>query len=117
MRDGLPSYDQLPVREGAPAGSAWGLFGDDDQLGCLNLLTSDRVREAAGLVKRGSVFALGLPISLPCSSAVWSRGNTSRGLGKRWWLGPGRQDRPTVASGLKPVGWLSPCEAPNGWFL
>lgn len=66
MHDELPSYDQLPVREGAPLGSAWGLFGDGDQIGCLNLLTPDCVREAAGLVKRGSVFALGLPITLPC---------------------------------------------------
>ena len=39
----LPSYDQLPVKEGAPKGSAWGLFGDDDELGCLNLITPEKV--------------------------------------------------------------------------
>ena len=31
----LPDYDELPIRKGAPAGSAWGVFGDDDELGGL----------------------------------------------------------------------------------
>jgi kynurenine formamidase len=53
----LPSYDQLPVRAGAPAGSAWGVW-DDDRFGCLNLLTPDRVVAAVRLVERGAVFAL-----------------------------------------------------------
>jgi hypothetical protein len=38
----LPSYRQLPVRPEAPPGSSWGLWGDDDQLGTLNLLTDER---------------------------------------------------------------------------
>ena len=63
--DELPPYDRLPVRSGAPKGSAWGLFGDDDQLGCINLLTADKVRQAARLVKKGTVFALNLPLNLP----------------------------------------------------
>lgn len=62
---GLPSYDELPVTPGAPAGSSWGLWGDDDRLGCLNLLTPERVVAAAALVRRGSVFALNLEIELP----------------------------------------------------
>ncbi|MFQ5880171.1 MAG: cyclase family protein [Dehalococcoidia bacterium] len=70
--DRLPSYDQLPVKEGAPKGSAWGLFGDDDQLGCINLLTPDKVKEAARLVTKGAVFALNLPIDLP-SPAMFGR--------------------------------------------
>jgi kynurenine formamidase len=61
----LPSYAQLPVRDGAPAGSAWGLFGDDDQLGCLNLLTPERVVAAAKLVRKGAVFPLNLRIDEP----------------------------------------------------
>jgi hypothetical protein len=31
VRSRLPSYDQLLVKEGAPPGSAWGLFGNDGQ--------------------------------------------------------------------------------------
>jgi len=61
----LPSYDQLPVKEGAPQGSAWGLFGDDDQLGTINLLTPERVMEAARLVRKGAVFPLNLRIDQP----------------------------------------------------
>ncbi len=54
----LPDYDQLPVTTGAPAGSSWGLWGPDDRLGCLNLLTPERVRRAAQLIRRGEVFPL-----------------------------------------------------------
>ena len=39
--DELPSYRQLPVRADAPPGSSWGLWGNDDQLGTLNLNRPD----------------------------------------------------------------------------
>jgi kynurenine formamidase len=53
----VPRYDALPP---APAGgrSAWGVFGADDQLGTLNLQTPERIRDAAGLVRRGALFPL-----------------------------------------------------------
>ncbi len=61
----LPSYDQLPVRAGAPQGSAWGVFGDRDEVGTINLLSPERVRAAAGSIRSGKVFALNLPINIP----------------------------------------------------
>jgi hypothetical protein len=61
----LPSYDELPVKPGAPAGSSWGLWGDDDTLGCLNLMTPERVREAARLIRRGQAFPLDWNLGLP----------------------------------------------------
>ena len=61
----LPSYDQLPVKEGAPKRSAWGLFGDDDQLGCLNLITPAKTAEAAKLVHKGAVFSPNLRLDRP----------------------------------------------------
>ena len=61
----VPSYDRLPVREGAPAGSAWGVFGDDDQVGTINLMTPERVKQAAGFIRNGRVFSLNLPINIP----------------------------------------------------
>ncbi len=61
----LPTHDQLPVREGAPQGAAWGVFGDDDQLGTINLLTPATVVEAAGSIRSGATFALNLPIDIP----------------------------------------------------
>ncbi|MGH7932746.1 MAG: cyclase family protein, partial [Candidatus Binataceae bacterium] len=69
----LPRYDELPIRPGAPAGSAWGVFGDDDQLGTINLLTPERVREAAGSIIEGRVFALNLPINIP-DPPIFTRG-------------------------------------------
>jgi hypothetical protein len=63
--DGLPSYAELPVRDGAPAGSSWGLWGDDDVLGTLNLLTGERVQRAIASVRRGAVFNCNLEMELP----------------------------------------------------
>jgi kynurenine formamidase len=62
---GLPSYDSLPVRPGAPKGAAWGVFGDHDELGTINLLTPEIVRAAASEIRSGKIFALNLPITIP----------------------------------------------------
>ncbi len=75
----LPTYDQLPVKQGAPEGSAWGLFGDDDQLGCLNLLTPERAVAAARLVRKGTVFPLNLRIDEP-NPPMYDRGVPSHHL-------------------------------------
>ena len=57
----LPSYADLPP---APHGgrSAWGLFGPDDNLGLVNLMTPERIAAAARLVRRGQLFCLDLPL-------------------------------------------------------
>jgi hypothetical protein len=54
----IPTFDQLPIRPGLPPDSAWGVFGDDDELGCLNFLTPEGLVEAAHSVKSGQVFRL-----------------------------------------------------------
>jgi kynurenine formamidase len=56
-RTQLPGYDDLPL---APEGgrSAWGMFGQDDQVGLINLMTPERVLAAARLVRKGAVFPL-----------------------------------------------------------
>lgn len=52
--NGIPSFDSLPLREGDPHHSAWGLYGEDDQLGTLNRLTDERVAAAAkNEIKKG----------------------------------------------------------------
>ncbi len=38
----------------------WGRWGDDDELGTLNFITAEKVRQAASLVKQGKIFALGI---------------------------------------------------------
>lgn len=56
-RGRLPSYDELPLDPlGAP--NSWGIFGDDDSIGRLNLLGPVQVRQAALLVRKGKVFGL-----------------------------------------------------------
>ena len=60
-----PAYADLnrPDETGLPL--AWGVWGDEDQLGTLNHITPDRVREAAALVRRGVRFNLDLPLHVP----------------------------------------------------
>jgi kynurenine formamidase len=41
--------------------SNWGRWGEDDERGTTNLITPRRLVEAAALVRRGSVFDLGIP--------------------------------------------------------
>ncbi len=61
----LPTFDELPVVDGAPPGSSWGMWGNGDTLGCLNLLTADRVKAATAEVRTGQVFNLNLELELP----------------------------------------------------
>jgi hypothetical protein len=63
MSGSLPAYDDLPLRGGVR--SSWGVWGDHDVFGCLNLLTSERTRVASEEVKRGSVFSLNWDMTLP----------------------------------------------------
>ncbi|MEX2227641.1 MAG: cyclase family protein [Dehalococcoidia bacterium] len=69
----LPSFEQLPVKAGAPEGSAWGLFGDDDELGTWNLVTPEKTVEAAALVRTGRTFGLNAPIDAPGRGLFWFR--------------------------------------------
>ena len=48
-----------------PDGSNWGDFGDDDQVGRLNLLTPERVKRAAQEIHEGISFCLSLPLDYP----------------------------------------------------
>ncbi len=59
----VPRFAELPVKKGAPEDSSWGVFGDDDELGCLNFLTPEAIVEAAGLVRHGKVFRLDTKIN------------------------------------------------------
>ena len=48
-----------------PEGSNWGDFGDNDQIGRLNLLTPERVKRAALEIRDGRNFCLSLPLDYP----------------------------------------------------
>ncbi len=69
----LPTYDQLPFKPGNPAKTAWGLFGDDDNVGMFNLQTPERVVAAAALVRKGADFAMNWEQEKP-NPPLYSRG-------------------------------------------
>jgi len=48
-----------------PPGSNWGDFGLDDQLGRLNLLTPEKVKQGVAEVREGRSFGLSLPLDFP----------------------------------------------------
>lgn len=62
----LPAYDQLPEIPGTGERSTWGVFGDGDELGTVNLLTPDVVKAAAGLVQHGRTIPVSLPLNFDC---------------------------------------------------
>lgn len=53
-----PSFDDLPLKSHHPLASAWGLWGDSDELGSLNLLTNDVTKSATAEIKMGRVVPL-----------------------------------------------------------
>lgn len=55
----FPPFDNLTLDPSGPKGNAWGLFGKDDQLGMLNLLTPEVVATAAREeIREGLRFSL-----------------------------------------------------------
>ncbi|SPO06309.1 uncharacterized protein DNG_08998 [Cephalotrichum gorgonifer] len=68
-----PSFDALPLRKDGPHGNAWGLFGDGDQYGMLNLLTPETTVAAAREITDGTRTSTDLPLdamSRPCFGRV-----------------------------------------------
>src|SRR3989454_11823669 len=61
----LPKFSQLPLVGQTGERHTWGVFGKDDQLGTVNLLTPERVKRAATLVRTGKVINLSLPLNFP----------------------------------------------------
>lgn len=64
-----PSFDALPLRKDGPPGNAWGLFGDNDQCGMLNLLAPDIISKAASEIRDGVRVSTDWPLnrmSRPC---------------------------------------------------
>src|SRR3979490_3351740 len=58
-----PRCSELPIKPDKPKESSWGVFGDDDELGCLNFLSPEGVVEAARLGRKGQVFRLDTKIN------------------------------------------------------
>ncbi|KMO38245.1 cyclase [Methylobacterium tarhaniae] len=84
-----------------PEGSTWGDFGPDDELGRLNLLTPEKVRQGAAEVREGLTFCLSLPLDVPGGNVLNPRRHPP-------------QIRPTVrASGRPNMNFLVCEEVPD----
>ncbi|KAI0192148.1 hypothetical protein F4808DRAFT_453546 [Astrocystis sublimbata] len=61
--NGVPDFDALPLRKDAPMLAAWGLYGEEDELGFLNRLTDERVAAAArGEIRSGKRISMNWPL-------------------------------------------------------
>lgn len=58
-----PSFDSLPLRKDGPHGNAWGLFGENDQLGMLNLLTPETTIAATKEIVHGIRISTDWPLN------------------------------------------------------
>jgi kynurenine formamidase len=56
-----------------PPGSTWGDWGDDDELGRINLLTPEKVLQGVREVEAGLTFCLSLPLDFPGGTALNQR--------------------------------------------
>jgi kynurenine formamidase len=56
-----------------PDGSTWGDWGEDDEIGRLNLLTAEKVTQGMEEVKEGLTFCLSLPLDVPGGNSVLVR--------------------------------------------
>ncbi len=54
----------------APPGASWGEFGDDDQLGRMNLVTPAKLLQGVAEVRDGRSFCLSLPLDVPGGSSL-----------------------------------------------
>lgn len=61
----LPDFDDLPLLGDLGIRHAWDVWGRDDVLGSMNLVTPARVAAAAASVTTGEMVSLDLPLNLP----------------------------------------------------
>ncbi|KAI0119328.1 hypothetical protein F4814DRAFT_236141 [Daldinia grandis] len=72
--NGIPNFEDLPLRQTDPHYSAWGLYGDKDELGTLNRLTNERVAGAAkNEIKTGNRISLNWPLDAQPQKSFFSR--------------------------------------------
>lgn len=92
----LPKFKDLPLGESDPPHSAWGLWGSQDQLGCLNHLTAETIVAAAGEIRCGRSVGLSWdlnqmrippPYRIPLQHKIFSLTETIN-VGSREGLNP-----------------------------
>ncbi|CAO3588971.1 unnamed protein product [Absidia cylindrospora] len=61
----LPTYDQLPIDPKYPDKTAWGVWGEEDNLGTLNNITPEITVNATRYAKKGRAFPLNWDLEKP----------------------------------------------------
>ncbi|TCR73397.1 cyclase family protein [Rhizobium sp. BK376] len=97
--------------------SNWGRWGEDDQIGTLNNITPANIVDAARLVRKGKVFALGLSLKEPIQSGLfggrWNPIHTMLATGTDAVLG--NQDEPAPYLRYADDAINMPCQASTQW--
>ncbi|KAI4627937.1 hypothetical protein J4E80_002072 [Alternaria sp. BMP 0032] len=65
MAPSRPPFQDLPLDKNGPPGNAWGLYGPNDELGALNMITSSAVKAAAQEIQTGDRVSLDWYLNLP----------------------------------------------------
>jgi kynurenine formamidase len=114
MKSGLTRQD---IYDAAKKISNWGRWGDDDQIGTLNNVTSADIVGAAGLVRKGKVFSLGLSLKEPIQSGLfggrWNPIHTMLATGTD--AAAGTQDEPFPYLRYADDAINMPCQASTQW--
>jgi kynurenine formamidase len=109
--------DRKAIYKAAEELSNWGRWGKDDQIGTLNNVTPEDVIGAAGLIKRGKVFALGLSLKEPIQSGLfggrWNPIHTMLATGTD--AVAGKQDVPAPYLRYADDAINMPCQASTQW--
>jgi kynurenine formamidase len=109
--------DRGAIETAAKELSNWGRWGKDDQIGTLNNVTPADVVAAAGLIRRGKVFALGLSLKEPIQSGLfggrWNPIHTMLATGTDAIAG--RQDEPAPYLRYADDAINMPCQASTQW--
>ncbi|KAG9846793.1 hypothetical protein KCU98_g689, partial [Aureobasidium melanogenum] len=63
MPQSRPPFSALPLDRNGPHGNAWGLWGDKDELGMLNLLTPSNTTSAAKEIEHGIRISIDWPLN------------------------------------------------------
>ena len=105
------------IYEAARKVSNWGRWGADDQIGTLNNVTPAAIVAAAGLIRKGKVFSLGLSLKEPIQSGLfggrWNPIHTMLATGTD--AAAGNQDGPAAYLRYADDAINMPCQASTQW--
>jgi kynurenine formamidase len=111
------SLTRQDIEAAADKISNWGRWGEDDQIGTLNNIAPEDIIGAAGLIRRGKVFALGLSLKEPIQSGLfggrWNPIHTMLATGTD--AAAGNQDEPFPYLRYADDAINMPCQASTQW--